>query len=421
MRKMYALLENLIKGRQDVNKPTKIELEKETKELKELNEALKTSEERYHLMVEEVQDYAILYLNKEGIVENWNKGAEKIKGYQADEIVGKNFSIFYTQHDRDDNLPQKLLKLAHDNGRALQQGWRMRKDGTPFWASVVITAVHDENNEVIGFSKVTHDLTEKKAADDRLKINAEQLELKNKELVKINTELQSFAYVSSHDLQEPLRKIQTFAARILEKEEEALSEQGKDYFMRMQMAAKRMQTLIEDLLAYSRTNTNDRVYKKVHVKDIVQEVQNDFKELLAEKNVTIETDDLCELNVIHFQFRQLIHNLVGNSIKFAHPDRPPLIQFHCKFADASEFNVPSLDPDKKYCRLSVEDNGIGFEQEYSERIFEVFQRLHGKDEYKGTGIGLAIVKKIVENHNGVIIATGVPDCGARFDIYIPCD
>jgi light-regulated signal transduction histidine kinase (bacteriophytochrome) len=148
---------------------------------------------------------------------------------------------------------------------------------------VAITAVHDAKNNVIGFSKVTHDLTEKKAADDKLKLNAEQLEQKNKDLEKMNTELQSFAYVSSHDLQEPLRKIQTFASRILSKEMQTLSETGKDYFRRMQEAAGRMQTLIQDLLAYSRTNTTDRVFENVDLADIVNEVKMISKKRIQKK------------------------------------------------------------------------------------------------------------------------------------------
>lgn len=160
------------------------ELEKQvnerTKQLKLLNETLKQSEERYHLMVGEVQDYAILYLSKDGIVENWNKGAEKIKGYKSEEIVGKSFENFYSAEDRASNLPQYLLNQAEKYGRYGQEGWRVRKDGSFFWASVVITAVHNESGEIIGFSKVTHDLTSKKEADDKIKLNSEILAQKKR-------------------------------------------------------------------------------------------------------------------------------------------------------------------------------------------------------------------------------------------------
>ena len=399
------------------------ELEKQvqtrTKELKHLYDALAKSEERYHLMVEEVQDYAILYLDRNGIIENWNKGAEKIKGYKADEIIGKSFSLFYTEQDKENNLPESMLNTALTSGKALQEGWRVRKDGTYFWASIVITAVHNDKNEVIGFSKVTHDLTEKKEADNKIRINSEQLAQKNAELEKMNAELQSFAYVSSHDLQEPLRKIQTFSSRIIEKESENLTETGKDYFRRMQDAAKRMQILIEDLLAYSRTSTTERVFKNTNLHEIINEVKIDLKELITEKHVVIEEGKMCDVSIIPFQFRQLMHNLFSNSIKFAKEGIPCHIKIESKIESEKKLNINHLHPQKKYCHISISDNGIGFESQYKERIFEVFQRLHGKSEYKGTGIGLAIVKKIVENHNGIIEAHGELNVGARFDIYIP--
>ncbi|MCF6131839.1 PAS domain-containing protein [Flavobacterium wongokense] len=399
------------------------ELEKQvnerTKELNNLNETLKQSEERYHLMVEEVQDYAILYLNNEGIVENWNKGAEKIKGYKADEIVGKSFSNFYTPEDQKSNLPQYVLNHAAKYGRYVHEGWRVRKDGTRFWANVVITAVHNESGEIIGYSKMTHDLTFKKEADDKIKLNSEILEQKNRELEKMNKELQSFAYISSHDLQEPLRKIQTFADQIAERESENLSENAKDKFKRMQNAAKRMQTLINDLLAYSRTNTQEVKLKKTNLNDIVEEVKEDLKEELQLKNGTIEIGKLGEAEIIPFQFHQLMFNLASNSLKFSRENVPPHITIKGEIVKGKDTDNDKLDPKTKYCHITFSDNGIGFEQQYSDKIFEVFQRLHGKEVYQGTGIGLAIVKKIVDNHNGVITAKGALGQGATFNIYIP--
>jgi PAS domain S-box-containing protein len=390
-----------------------------TRELNLMNESLQKSEERYHLMVEEVQDYAILYLNHEGTVENWNLGAEKIKGYKAEEIIGKNFSTFYTESDRKSNLPQKLLNIAIEKGKATQEGWRVRKDGSLFWASVVITAVHNKKGEVIGFSKVTHDLTEKKKADDKLKLNALELEQKNAELEKMNQELQSFAYISSHDLQEPLRKIQTFATLILEKEFENLSDNGKDKFQRMQNAAQRMQTLINDLLSYSRTNVQERVFIKTDLSKIIEEVKDDLKEEIEQKNATIENCENCEASIIPFQFRQLLYNLVSNSLKFSNPEIPIVIKIQSEIVKGALLNNEKIEKDTHYCHIKISDNGIGFEQQYSSKIFEVFQRLHGKLEYTGTGIGLAIVKKIVDNHNGIITAAGEKNKGATFDIYLP--
>ncbi|MEO8759723.1 MAG: PAS domain S-box protein, partial [Bacteroidia bacterium] len=397
----------------------KKQVDMRTKELKKLNEELIKSEVRYHLMVNEIQDYAIIFLNKDGVIENWNRGAKKIKGYDDNEIIGKNFSVFYTEEDRNTNLPKKLLEIALQTGKATHEGWRVKKDTSLFWAHIVITAIHDEKKNIIGFTKVTHDLTDKKQANDRIKLDAEQLELKNKELEKMNAELQSFAYVSSHDLQEPLRKIQTFATRILEKEHANLSDNGKNYFHRMQESANKMQTLIEDLLTYSRTNTTENIFKNTDLTELINEVKNDFKEVLAENHATIEIGEMCEAVIIPFQFRQIMQNLIGNSLKFAKPDVPPHIIIKSEIVKGADLNNESLSEEKNYCHISISDNGIGFDEQYKDRIFEVFQRLHGKAEYKGTGIGLAIVKKIIENHNGIITASGKLNEGATFDIYIP--
>lgn len=402
------------------------ELEKQvkerTKELSQINESLEKSEERYHLMVEEVQDYAILYLNHLGIVENWNLGAQKINGYKAEEIIGKDFSVFYTESDKESGLPQKLLKRAIQEGKAVQEGWRIRKNGSLFWANVVITAVRNKKKELIGFSKVTHDLTEKKKADDKLKLNGLELQQKNIELEKMNKELQSFTYISSHDLQEPLRKIQTFASLIMEKESHNLSDSGKDKFKRMQNAAQRMQALINDLLSYSRTNIQEIKFEKTDLNQIIKEVKEDLREELEQKNALIENDEICDeisIDIIPFQFRQLIYNLISNSIKFSKPDTSLHIKIKCEIAKGDTFSNDKLSGETEYCHIGISDNGIGFEQEYGEKIFEVFQRLHGRSEYAGTGIGLAIVKKIVENHNGIITAEGKHNEGATFDIYIP--
>jgi PAS domain S-box-containing protein len=396
------------------------QVKERTKELNMLNDILKQSEERYHLMVEEVQDYAILYLSKEGIVENWNKGAEKIKGYKAHEIIGQSFENFYTTVDKKSNLPKHLLEQAAKYGRFDQEGWRVRKDGTHFWASVVITAVHNDDGDIIGFSKVTHDLTAKKAADDKIKRNAAELEQKNEELEKMNKELQSFAYISSHDLQEPLRKIQTFSNLIVEKEFDNLSESGKDKFKRMQNAAQRMQTLINDLLAYSRTTSQEIKLTKANLNAIIDDVKEDLKEEILHKNAIVKAEKIAaEIAIVPFQIHQLLFNLISNSLKFSHEDTVPVISITSEIDKGNKLNNENLDSETEYCHLHYTDNGIGFDNVYNEKIFEVFQRLHGKERYEGTGIGLAIVKKIIDNHKGIITANGEVGKGATFDIYIP--
>ncbi|MGB3074305.1 MAG: PAS domain-containing protein, partial [Chitinophagales bacterium] len=380
---------------------------------------LKRSEYQYHLMVGEVENYAIFFLSPEGEIKNWNKGAERIKGYKEEEIIGKNFSIFFTEEDRAKNLPEKILVKAIQDGKAVYEGWRMKKDKSIFWASISLTSLYDEEQKLIGFSKVTRDLTERRIADEQAKKYAEELERKNSTLEKMNQELSAFAYVSSHDLQEPLRKIRTFSARILEKEEQALSETGKDYFKRILLATTRMQNLITDLLSYSRTTTDTRKFEEIDITVLLDDVKDDFKELIRDKNAVIESEPLHKAIVIPFQFRQLLHNLISNSLKFTLPEKPPHIIIKSETKWGREFNEKKLNPAGKYYHMIFADNGIGFDTQYEELIFEVFKRLHSRQEYEGTGIGLAIVKKIVENHNGIITADSAINKGTTFHIYLP--
>jgi PAS domain S-box-containing protein len=297
------------------------------------------------------------------------------------------------------------------------------KSGEYKWHTVKGEPVLDIKNNIVKWVGAFTDIhTEKlftKELEVKVKERTEELQQFNIELERKNKDLQSFAYISSHDLQEPLRKIQTFASRIVVKEYDNLSEYGKDNFNRMQNSAKRMQTLIQDLLSYSKTNSAERIFEKVDLNLLVEEVKGELWEDLKEKNAFVEADNLCYANVIPFQFRQLFVNLLSNSLKFSKPEVPPYIKIEAKIAKGKYLENEKLSPNSNYCHISVSDNGIGFESQYSEKIFEVFQRLHGKNEYKGTGIGLSIVKKIVENHNGIICAKGELNKGATFNIYIP--
>ena len=255
--------------------------------------------------------------------------------------------------------------------------------------------------------------------EELLQKNNKSLADKNEELVKMNKELESFTYISSHDLQEPLRKIQTFANLILTKEQENLSDAGKDAFRRMQAAGARMQLLIEDLLAFSRINTTERTFENTNLQNIYDEVRTEIADRIKDRNVQIETDLNRVAKIIPFQFRQLFNNLITNSIKFCPTGRDPHIVITSSAVDGSQLTWMPESLQRGLIQISFRDNGIGFDPEYKDRIFELFQRLHGKEEYKGTGIGLAIVKKIVENHSGLIKATGILGEGAIFDIYIP--
>ena len=272
-----------------------------------------------------------------------------------------------------------------------------------------------QENEV----KLEQEMAFKDKLEKQVKDRTTELIENNKSLVKLNKELESFAYISSHDLQEPLRKIQTISSILIDTEKANLSVKGQDYFKRMQDAAKRMQTLINDLLAYSRTNVADGKLENNDLNTILDEVLLDLNEDIEKTHATIEAAEMCRADIIPFQFRQLLYNLIGNALKFKNKECPLIIKITSRIATGATFNIPKLNQDIDYCHISIADNGIGFDQQYSDKIFEVFQRLHDRTRFEGTGIGLAIVKKIVDNHNGIITAAGQVGNGAQFDIYIP--
>jgi PAS domain S-box-containing protein len=386
-------------------------VEEKVNELQTAAEELRRSEEKYHKMIEEVEDYAIILLDKDGIIQNWNKGAEKIKGYKEEEIVGRSFQEFYLPEDQRSGLPFKLLQEARDNGKALYEGWRQRKDGSIFWGSVVMTALHDDNGEHIGFSKVTRDLTEKKQAEDRMNQYLRQLEFKNKEL-------EQFVYAASHDMKEPLRKIHLYNSFIVSAPSNVLDEKSKEYFARSIQATQRMTSLIDDLLAYSKITTIAEIYETIGLNSIIDEIAAFHKEEFEQKRITLERDDLPVIKAIPFQIKQLLSNLVDNSVKYRQPEKEGYIRITSEKINGKILN-PAADPFRQYYKISVKDNGIGFDPAYAAKMFEMFQRLPATSAVKGTGIGLAICKRIVQNHNGWIEASGTPGQGATFSFYLP--
>ncbi len=390
-----------------------------TLELKQRNEELRRSEERYHKMIGEIQDYAILLLNREGEIQNWNAGAALIKGYSAKEAIGKNFRIFYTPEDNARGLPQNLLDQATINGRSTNEGWRKKKDGSLFWASVVITALHDNDRNVMGFSKVTRDLTERKTAEDALRATASQLELKNQYLERLNAELSSFAYIVSHDLKEPIRKIQTFAGRQLEPGKS--HEQMLEYAHKIGSSASRMQRLMEALLSYSMMSNDPGRPEEVDLNEIFEAAKNDLELKIVESGAKVTTTKLPSTLGISFQLYQLFLNLLSNALKFNKRGEPPDVSVSSHIIDSRELPNEVTDKKKSYHQISFVDHGIGFDQVQSERIFEVFQRLDPKSDSKGTGIGLAIVRRVIQNHNGFITAQSKPGDGAKFQVYLPID
>lgn len=251
-------------------------------------------------------------------------------------------------------------------------------------------------------------------------INTQILKQKNQELERSNKELIEFNYAASHDLQEPLRKIQTFISRINEKEFDNMSDRGKEYMERIVSAAARMRILIDDLLQYSRTNKSDALFEQIDLNVALAVVTQDLSEIIFENEVTLNHPKLPVVRGIRFQMQQLFVNLISNSIKYKKPSVRPIITITYAKVKAKNENIKD-DTHAEFHKLTFQDNGIGFEPEHAEKIFLLFNRLHAKSEYPGTGVGLAICKKIISNHNGYIFADGKLEEGATITLYLPID
>ena len=384
-------------------------VKKRTEALQQRNVELKNSEERYHKMVEEVRDYAIILLDRNGIVQNWNKGAEQIKGFKEHEIVGKHFSVFYLAEDLERQLPQHMIQQALNEGRAMHEGWRMRKDGTRFWCSVAMTTLQDDQGNIIGFTKVTRDLTERRIAEMKMLAYTVELESQNKEL-------EQFAYIASHDLQEPLRKIRTFSDLVQQNlgDEEAMQR----YFEKINSSAHRMSELIRSVLAYSRITKESDHFEPVDLNIILANVMTDFELLIEDKKATVIHDKLSTVYGVAGQLSQLFTNLISNALKFTRG--APELRISSRMLTQAEVGAePALTSDLTYVQITFADNGIGFDQQYEKKIFTMFQRLHRKEHYAGTGIGLALCKKIVEIHQGLITASSVQHKGTSFYVTLP--
>jgi light-regulated signal transduction histidine kinase (bacteriophytochrome) len=258
------------------------------------------------------------------------------------------------------------------------------------------------------------DITERKRIEEQLQIFTAKLE-------RSNRELQDFASVASHDLQEPLRKIQAFGDRLLAKCSDALEADGRDYLQRMQNAARRMQTLINDLLTFSRVESKAQPFAPVNLSTVVEEVVSDLEIQVERTGARLEIGDLPVIDADALQMRQLMQNLIGNSLKYRQPDKATVVKVRA-VVTAKETPLQkagSSSATAPVCQLYVEDNGIGFDEQYLDRIFTVFQRLHGRTEYEGTGVGLAVCRKIAERHGGSITAQSTPGSGATFVVTLP--
>ncbi len=424
-------------------------------------------EEFFTLLVQSVRDYAILGLDPDGRVTSWNEGAERIKGWTRDEILGRPFETFYPEEARASGFPAFELKRAREDGRFEDEGWRLRKDGTRFWANVVITALYEPDGSLRGYAKVTRDLTERREVEEtRRRLAAEEAarreaQQRSEELAQLNDQLQQqateleeqaaemealmerleesnedlqvaleratasrdeadraarataiayreldrFAYVASHDLKAPLRGISNLAQWIRDDLGDDLPAESREHMRLLMVRVHRMEALIDGILAYSRVGRMRNAPEPLDTGAVLADV---IQLLSPPPDVTIRiADDMPGVVADPVALQQVFLNLIGNAVKHGTAHRPD-VEVRVEWADAGDA-----------WEFSVVDTGPGIAAEYHERIWEVFQTLAPRDQVEGTGIGLSVVRKILEAHGGRAWLESAPGQGAAFGFSWP--
>ena len=376
--------------------------------LKKAEAALRESENKINSIIEAAVD-GIITIDTRGTMEMVNPSAARLFGYDSSELLGKSVNILMPEPDR--SLHDGYMDHYHKTGekRIIGIGREvtgLRKDGSLFPFYLSISEVQLADRKV--YTGFVHDISEQKLNEERLRRYAAELE-------RSNRELQDFAYVSSHDLQEPLRKIQAFGDRLLTKEYDNLSEQGQDYVDRMLNAASRMQNLINDLLSFSRVTSKSKPFVKVQLDQILSEVLSDLEVAIEKADAKIIRSPLPEIEAEPTQVRQLFQNLISNAIKFRKENEAPIINIYARNLQRRAHLTAT--PGDEVTEIYFEDNGIGFDEKYLDKIFNIFQRLEGQ-KYEGSGVGLAICRKIAIRHGGDITARSQPGVGTRFIVTL---
>lgn len=341
--------------------------------------------------------------DQKGTITYVNKKFCAISKYSADELLGQNHRIINSGFHPKEFFVDMWKTIA--NGQTWEGEVRNRaKDGSFYWVNTTIVPFLNDQGNPVQYVSVRYEITERKLAEEKLKVYAKKLEVSNQEL-------QDFASVAAHDLQEPLRKILSFSDRLQTKAKDELKPEAIDYIERIQSSAQRMRILINDLLTYSRVTTKAQPFVPVDLNQVLNDVVSDLELRLEQTGGTVEKGTLPTIEADATQMRQLLQNLIGNALKFVPPERKPLVKVECQLLKSS-----ALGP---ACQIKVTDNGIGFEEKYLDRIFTIFQRLHGRHEYEGTGIGLAVCRKITDRHGGILTATSRLGEGSSFIIILP--
>ncbi|HXI32983.1 MAG TPA: PAS domain S-box protein [Gemmatimonadales bacterium] len=347
-------------------------------------------EETFRLLVDSIQDYAVFMIDTGGHVVTWNAGAERLKGYRADEVLGRHLAVFYPVEDQ--AKAGRMLQTAATAGRASDEGWRVRKDGSRFWAEAILTAIRDRDGRLLGFAKVTRDLTERRRAAD--------------ELARTNAELETFSYSVSHDLRAPLRAMNGYAQALLEDHAAGLDAEGLRLLVVVRDNAQRLGEMIDALLTFSRLGRQALKVGPLDMTELARSVADELRHGAKDHTPDVRIDPLPAATGDRTLIRQVFANLLGNAFKFTRGRPSPRI----------EVGARSAGGDMVYL---VRDNGAGFDMKYADKLFQVFSRLHHHDEFEGTGVGLALVQRIIQRHSGRIWAEGVLNQGATFYFTLP--
>jgi PAS domain S-box-containing protein len=351
-----------------------------------------TSADLYRMQVREMSDYAMFTIDVEGIITSWNAGVQKLLGYTEDEWTGQSASIIFTPADKAVEMCESEMRKASETGNATDIRWHRRKDGSEFFANGVMNPIRNEEGMLIGFAKIMSDETARKQLQDSL--------------TESNSALEQFAYVASHDLQEPLRTMSAYAELLTQRYTGTLDADADKFLGFIVEAAGRMSKLVNDLLAYARLATEEERPSSIALDEDLEAALTHLNRAIEESGARVTHDPLPTLQADRGQMVRLFQNLVGNAVKYRSPDRE------------SKVHISAEQKGEEWI-ISVRDNGIGFDQKYASTVFLPFKRLHAAREYSGTGVGLAICSRIVKAQGGRIWAESQPGEGATFSFTLP--
>lgn len=367
--------------------------------------------ERYKMLVENVQDYAIFFMDQDGYIQTWNKGAEKNKGYTHDEIVGKHFSIFYSDQDNADNKPQHELEIAKKLGRVEDEDWRVRKDGTKFWANVVITALYDESGFLQGFAKVTRNLTERKENEDSLKSTNVLLREQQKELQRLNESKDEFISLASHQLRTPATAIKQLLGLLIEGYIEGVPDNIKVILKKTYDSNERQISIVNSLLKVAQIDSGKIILRRqsVDINEIINSIVHQYEAIISDKGqkilLSLQDGPLYGYIDEHY-YRMALENVIDNASKYT--------------SVGGKIRISAASTNDSVV-VSVSDTGVGIKPENIPTLFDKFNRIPNELSHKvaGSGLGLYWVEKVIDLHKGKIEVESELNTGSTFFVKVP--